>query len=115
MTIEEYKQKIQYEKERVESYIDYKFETPIYELFSLSEVKGPQGVRDLYEELFKIFQDKLVGLTELVLVLNIKIHQWYKKDDDLGHTYDELWKKTDAFALDTLKGQRLSYYLSTTD
>ena len=54
-------------------------------------------------------------LTELVLVLNWKIYQWYQVDDTLGMTYDALWQKTDSYALKTLKGDNLHYYLSILD
>ena len=46
---------------------------------------------------------------------NIKIFIWYKEDDDLGLTYDQLWKETDQYALETLKGDDLHYYLHTLD
>jgi len=40
---------------------------------------------------------------------------WYKVDDDLGRTYDALCRETDAYAMETLKGDDLHYYLSTLD
>ena len=47
--------------------------------------------------------------------MNLKIWIWYGVDDDLGRTYDKLWKMTDAYAMETLKGDKLRYYLATLD
>jgi len=107
--------KVQSEKLALGESLNYRFETPFWELFSLSEGLSPETIRKNYGDVFPVCQDNLTYLTELVLVLNLKIWQWYKKDDTIGRTYDELWKKTDAYALQTLKGEDLHYYLSTLD
>ena len=68
-----------------------------------------------YDLVFEQWKDNLKFLTELVLVLNIKIFIWYGVDDSIGKMYDQLWKETDGYALETLKGDDLHYYLSTLD
>lgn len=103
-------QKLALEKE-----FNYKFETTFWEEFSIADQYGPEGVLEHYNLVFDQWKDNLMYLTELVLVLNWKIYQWYQVDDTLGMTYDELWKRTDSFAMDTLKGEDLHNYLSVLD
>lgn len=103
------------EKQVWERELDFKFETTFWEEFSIAEVYGPDGIREHYQVVFDQWKDNTRFLTELVLVLNLKIASWYGVDDNRGMTYDELWHKTDAYALATLKGDDLHYYLSTLD
>ena len=113
--IDFYKQEVQKEKKDLEKFLDFKFETPFWEIFSLAELIGTDYIRENYDFVFMMSKDNLMNLTELALVLNLKIYRWYQKNDAYGLTYDELWKKTDAYALGTLKGDHLHYYLSTLD
>lgn len=103
-------QKLALEKE-----FNYKFETTFWEEFSIADQYGPEGVLEHYNLVFDRWKDNLKYLTELVLVLNWKIYQWYQVDDTLGMTYDELWKRADGFAMDTLKEEDLHKYLSALD
>ena len=103
------------ERLSLEKMLDYKFESSFWEEFSIAEVYGSEGVRDHWNLVFEQWKDNIKYLTELVLVLNIKIFIWYGVDDSIGLTYDELWKQTDGYALETLKGDDLHYYLHTTD
>ena len=104
-----------YEKQVLEETFDFKLESTFWEEFSIAEDYGSEGVREHYDLVFNQWKDNLKYLTELVLVLNIKIFIWYGVDDDLGQMYDQLWKETDGYALETLKGDDLHYYLSTLD
>ena len=108
-------EKVQLQKLALEKQFDYKFQTTFWEEFSIADHYGSEGIREHYNLVFGQWKDNLEYLTELVMVLNWKIAQWYKVDDNLGLTYDELWKRTDAYAMDTLKGDDLHYYLSTLD
>ena len=107
--------KILLEKLALEKMLDFKFESTFWEEFSIAENYGSEGVREHYKVVFDQWKDNLKYLTELVLVLNIKIFLWYGVDDTIGLTYDQLWKETDGYALETLKGNDLHYYLSTLD
>ena len=49
------------------------------------------------------------------MALNWKIWEHYKTNDAYGRLYNDLWMKTDEFARDTLQGDELMYYYSTTD
>lgn len=107
--------KILLEKLALEKMLDYKFESTFWEEFSIAEEYGAEGIREHYNIVFEQWKDNLKYLTELTLVLNIKIFLWYKVDDSIGQTYDQLWKETDGYAMDTLKGDDLHYYLHTLD
>ena len=54
-------------------------------------------------------------LTELVMVLNHKIWQWYKRNEELANVYNELWEEASEYALDNLKDNELDYYFDVTD
>ena len=103
------------QKQSLERQFDFHFETTFWEEFSIADNYGSEGVIEHYNLVFNQWKDNLRFLTELVLVLNWKIYQWYQGDDNLGMTYDELWKMTDGYALETLKGDDLHYYLSILD
>jgi hypothetical protein len=107
--------KILLERMSLEKMLNYKFESSFWEEFSIAEDYGPEGIHHHYDIVFEQYKDNLKYLTELVLVLNIKIFIWYGVDDTIGKMYDQLWKETDSYALETLKGDDLHYYLSTLD
>lgn len=103
-------------KQYLQDTLSYDFQTTFWEEFSISDRwYGPAGVIDHYNLVFDQWKDNVKFLTELVLVLNLKIASWFGVDDDLGRTYEYLWKITDSYALDTLKGDDLHYYLNTLD
>jgi len=103
------------EKLALEKMLDFKFESTFWEEFSIAEDYGVDGVKEHYNLVFPQWKDNLKYLTELVLVLNIKLFLWFKVDDDLGRMYEKLWMETDQYALNTLKGDELHYYLHTLD
>ena len=92
-----------------------KFTTTFWQDFSIADVCGEDAVQDTYNRAFKEWKHDYRYLTDLVMVLNHKIWQWYQKDDALARLYDSLWSKTHDYALKTLKGEALSYYLEVTD
>ena len=54
-------------------------------------------------------------MTELVMVLNWKIAEHYRKNDKLAEMYDELWHKADEWMYDHFDGDDLQYFMRTTD
>ena len=102
-------------KQYLQDTLGFDFQTSFWEEFSISEKYGKGGVVEHYNLVFDQWKDNVKFLTELVLVLNLKIASWFGVDDDLGRTYEALWKITDSWALDTLKGDDLHYYLNTLD
>ena len=104
------------QKQALEKQFSYKFQTTFWDEFSIAEKQyGPKGIIEHYNLVFDQWKNNLEYLTELVLVLNWKIFLWYGVDDTIGKTYDQLWKETDGYVLDTLKGDDLHYYLHTLD
>ena len=107
--------KILLEKLSLEKMLDYKFESSFWEEFSIAEGHGKDAVKEHHDLVFSQWKDNIKYLSELVLVLNLKLFIWFKVDDELGRLYEELWMKTDQYALDTLSGDDLHYYLHTLD
>ncbi len=103
------------QKQALEKQFNYNFRTSFWMEFSIAENYGVEGIFEHYNLVFDQWKNNLEYLTELVLVLNWKIYQWYQVNDSLGHTYDALWRKTDSYAMETLKGDDLHYYLSVLD
>ena len=60
--------------------------------------------KDTYKRAFNEWKYNHVYLTELVMVLNHKIWQWYETNDAIAHLYDTLWREADPFgAIENLK------------
>lgn len=85
--------------------------------FSIADAFGVEAVKDTYNRAFTEWKSNHVYLTELVITLNLKIWQWWQKDNnsELAKVYDELWRKTHDYALDNLKDEELTFYLRTVD
>ena len=107
--------KILLEKMALEKMLDYKFESTFWEEFSIAENYGRDAVKKHYDLVFSQWKDNIKFLTELVLVLNLKLFIWFKVDDDLGKMYENLYVDADAYALCTFEGDDLHYYLHTLD
>ena len=107
--------KILLERMSLEKMLNYKFESSFWEEFSIAEDYGPEGIHHHYDIVFEQYKDNLKYLTELVLVLNIKIFIWYGVDDTIGKMYEDLYVDADAYALSSFEGDDLHYYLHTLD
>lgn len=95
--------------------IGYEEKTTLWSDFSIADRFGVNAIKDTYKRAFKEWKSNHIYLTELVMVLNHKIWQWYESRPDYGVLYDELWRKAHEYALDHLKGDEITYYLQTTD
>ena len=84
--------------------------------FSIADVFGANAVKDTFNRAFKEWKDNYKMLTALVIALNHKIWQHYEaENNELALVYDELWKKADQYAFDTLKDDELEYFIEVTD
>ena len=84
--------------------------------FSIADVFGANAVKDTFNRAFKEWKDDYKMLTALVITLNHKIWQHYEaENNELASVYDELWKKADQYAFDTLKDDELEYFIEVTD
>lgn len=54
-------------------------------------------------------------LTELILVLNHKIWQYYETKPEFATLYNTLWEQAGQYAVENLKDDELSYYYEVTD
>ena len=59
--------------------------------------------------------DSQANLTEFVMVLNWKIWEHHGRNEALARVYNDLWQKAEEEAVNTLKGEELSYYYDTLD
>lgn len=95
--------------------IGYEEQTTFWDDFSIADIFGVEAIEDTYKRAFKEWKTNHIYLTELVMVLNHKIWQWYQVNDEIARLYDKLWKEADNYACTHLKGEELSYFYQTTD
>ena len=93
----------------------YEPKTTFWEDFSIADGFGNAAIQDTFNRAFGEWKDNYIYLTELVLVLNHKIWQWYEKNKKRAELYNSLWREADAYACETLKGEELSYFYDWTD
>lgn len=73
------------------------------------------AVTDTFHRAFNEWKDNCVYITDLVMVLNHKIAQWYEKNMELAKLYDKYYHAPACYAEDNLKGAKLQYYYRVTD
>jgi len=84
--------------------------------FTIAEKFGCNSIEETYSRAFNEWKDNYKMLTELVMVLNHKIWQFWEKDQTaIAECYNNLWEKADAYACNNLKGEALIYYYQITD
>ena len=93
----------------------YEPKTTFWEDFTIADRFGASAIKDTYNRAFKEWKGDYIYLTELVMVLNHKIWQWYEKNQTIAKLYNDLWEKTDAYACSHLKGDELNYFYKTLD
>lgn len=93
----------------------YKTKTTFYQDLTIAEKFGFDGLQQTAYEVQQQWGDNVEYFTEFVLALNHKIWQHYKTNKELAIVYETLWKMADEFALNTFKGEELTYYYNTTD
>lgn len=93
----------------------YESFTTFWEDFTIADCFGTDAIQDTYNRAFKAWKDDYKYLTELVIVLNHKIWEWYKKNEEYAELYDKLWKQADEYACEHLKGEEAVYFFKITD
>ena len=107
------------------------FKTTFWNDFTIADAFGLNAIQDTFNRAFEEWKTNTEYLTELVIVLNHKIWEWwdesnalskwdnstsqYVKFNDYSKLYNDLWEQADAYALDNLKGDDLQYFLEITD
>lgn len=94
---------------------DYEFKTTFWMDFSIADRYGIPAIRDTYNRAFEEWKDNYIYLTELVMVLNWKIWQWYENREEFAEVYNELWEMADSYAMENLHGEEMNYFITTTD
>lgn len=93
----------------------YETITTFWDDFTIADFFGVSAVQDTYNRAFKEWKNDYKFLTELVMVLNWKIWQHYKTNEQLANVYNNLWMEADEYACDNLEGDELMYFYRITD
>lgn len=102
-------------KWNVEEMTGYEPITTFWLDFSIADNFGMAAIKDTYRRAFAEWKDNYKYLTELVMVLNWKIWQWYETNEPLARLYNDLWEKTQNYGYDNLKDDELTYFFTTLD
>lgn len=95
--------------------IGYTPKTTFWDDFTIADGFGVSAIQDTFNRAFKHWKHDYVYLTELVMVLNHKIWRYYGKNTAYANLYTKLFDKADDYAINNLKGEKLTYFLRTTD
>ena len=96
----------------------YKCFTTFWSDFYIAELFGTDAIKDTFKRAFNEWKTDYKYLTELVIVLNMKIWYYYngaKKNDEYAKLYNELWETADSYATEHLEGNELQYFYEVTD
>ena len=99
----------------IESETGYKPRTTFWQDFSIADAFGGDAVTDTFHRAFNEWKDNCVYITELVMVLNHKIAQWYERNMPLAKLYNDAWNIADNYAVNHLQGDELNYFYNVTD
>ncbi|KGF15384.1 hypothetical protein HMPREF1640_12220 [Prevotella sp. S7-1-8] len=94
---------------------DYQPKTTFWMDFSIVDKFGVEAIVDTFNRAFREWQTNHVYLTELVMVLNHKIWQWYERNDSMARVDDKLWRKADEWVRENLHGEELDYFYEVTN
>lgn len=93
----------------------YKPITTFYQDFTIADQFGISAIKDTFKRAFTEWKDNYKYLTELVMVLNHKIWEYYEINDEYATVYNELWGKADEYACENLHGEEAAYFFRVTD
>lgn len=102
----------------IEEVTGYKPLTTFYTDFSIADAFGLAAIKDTYKRAIK--SAKFMGYkeeTELYMVLNWKIWEWYQKNDAIARLYDALRREYySKLAIELDKNEEFTeYFYNTTD
>lgn len=97
-----------------EAFCGYTQKTTFWTDFSIADNFGVSAVKDTYKRAFNEWKSDYIYLTELVMVLNWKSWE-HANNEAFCELYANLFYEAQEYALDHLKDEELSYFLSTTD
>ena len=88
----------------------YELQTTFWEDFSIADRFGLAAVLDTFNRAFREWKGDYKFLTELTLVLNHKIWQYYENRPDMAAIYNTLLEKNAQYPKENLIGNGLNYY-----
>ena len=83
--------------------------------FSIADRFGAHAIIDTFKRAFRSWKDDYKYITELVMVLNWKIHEHYNSNDRYAEIYNNLWQDLNSWAIENLKDEELNYFYEITD
>ena len=84
--------------------------------FTIADAFGTGAIKDTYNRAFNEWKNNVVYMTELCIVLNLKIWEHYhKKNEEKARLYNGLWEMVDVYCQKHFKGKDLEYFYETTD
>ena len=98
-----------------EAFCGYTQKTTFWMDFSIADNFGKEAVKDTFKRAFEEWKGDYIYLTELVMVMNWKLWQWYDKDEGIAEVYNYGFEKARDYAYKHLKGDELTYFLRTID
>ncbi len=93
----------------------YELQTTFWNDFSIADKFGLSAIQDTFNRAFEEWKEDYKYLTELILVLNHKIWQYYETRPEFATLYNSLWEQADQYAVENLKDDELSYFYDVTD
>ncbi len=89
--------------------------TTFWSDFEIAERFGVKAIKDTYKRAFNEWKDNVQYITELTMVLNLKIWLYNEFDMSYAELYNDLWEKIDQYCMKHLKDDDLKYFLRTTN
>ena len=94
----------------------YETFTTFWSDFTIADKFGVDAVEDTFNRAFEEWKHNYKYLTELTLILNLKLWQWYNLgNEDMYTIYNKCWDKCDRYGCNNLKGEELKYFLDILD
>lgn len=94
----------------------YEMTTTFWDDFSIADAFGVSAIEDTFNRAFDEWKSNYVYLTELVIVLNLKIWQHYERgNEEFAKVYNDLWLNADEYACDNLTGDEANFFYRVTD
>lgn len=98
----------------------YEYFTTFWQDFDIAEAYGEQAIRDTAKRAFEEWKDDVKYLTELVMIINHKCWDFYRKGvDTMTELYGDIYYEYHEKALDYLEAkgneEDIRYYIRTLD
>lgn len=100
--------------------IGYTPATNLWEQFTETEFNGLEAIDTLAEDVFELYKNDIIFLTELIMVINHKSWYWFEHGDNhVARFYSELYHEFDDRAIKYIEANMdnnaISYYFKTLD